>query len=67
VANPAPPLWRVVTKIAHYVGLITTFGGAVTYLLVLRRPAVPGPDRALLRRRFSVIMAIAGLWHLVAL
>jgi putative copper export protein len=71
VANPIPAPWRVITKITYFAGLITTFGGAMLYLIVLRpvlrRPAVPAADRELLLRRFSIAAAIAGTWYLVAL
>jgi copper transport protein len=71
VANPVPAPWRVITKITYFVGLITTFGAAMAYLIVLRpvlrRPAVPAADRDLLLRRFSIAAAIAGTWYLVAL
>jgi putative copper export protein len=71
VANPVPAPWRVITKITYFVGLITTFGGAMAYVVVLRpvlrRPVVPAADRELLLRRFSIAAAIAGTWYLVAL
>ncbi|UOZ02952.1 copper resistance D family protein [Amycolatopsis sp. WQ 127309] len=70
-ANPAPALWRIVTKMAYFAGLIGTIGATMLHLLVLRpvlnRPSVDPLDRSVLRRRTSWWLAFAGTWYLVAL
>ncbi len=70
-ANPLPALWRIVTKMAYFAGLITTLGGSALWLLVLRpvlrRPSVDAADRSALTRRAGLLLAIAGTWYLVAL
>jgi putative copper export protein len=70
-ANPTPALWRIVTKMAYFAGLIGTIGATMLHLLVLRpvlkRPSVDPADRAVLRRRTSLWLAFAGTWYLVAL
>ena len=70
-ANPLPALWRIVTKMAYFAGLITTLGGAASWLLVLRpvlrRPSVDPADRAVLSRWAGLLLAVAGTWYLVAL
>lgn len=69
--NPAPAAWRIITKIAYFVGLIGTFGGTLLYVLVLNpllaRSQVNTSDRDLLRRRAALILAAIGTWFLVAL
>lgn len=71
VANPAPALWRIVTKMAYFAGLIGTIGATMLHLLVLRpvlkRHSVDEADRAVLHRRTSLLLAVAGTWFLVAL
>lgn len=70
-ANPTPEVWRVVTKMAYFAGLIGTIGGCMLHLIVLRpvlaRPSVDPADRAVLRCRTSLFLAVAGTWYLVAL
>ena len=70
-ANPTPEPWRVITKMAYFIGLIGTTGLSMLYLLVLRpvlrRPSVDVRDRAVLDRRASLLFAVAGTWFLVAL
>ena len=52
--NPTPVPWRVLTMVAYFVGLLTTFGGTLLYVLVvapvLARPSVDPADRDVLRR-----------------
>jgi copper transport protein len=71
VANPTPAPWRVITKMAYFAGLIGTIGATMLHLLVLRpvlrRPSVDEADRAVLHRRTSLLLAVAGTWYLVAL
>lgn len=71
VANPTPAAWRVITKMAYFAGLIGTIGATMLHLLVLRpvlkRPSVDAADRTVLRRRTSLLLAVAGTWYLVAL
>ncbi|WP_285485442.1 copper resistance D family protein [Amycolatopsis sp. NBRC 101858] len=71
VANPTPALWRIVTKMAYFAGLIGTIGATMLHLLVLRpvlkRQSVDEADRAVLHRRTSLLLAVAGTWFLVAL
>ncbi|MFJ7212952.1 copper resistance D family protein [Amycolatopsis sp. NPDC098790] len=71
VANPTPAPWRVITKMAYFAGLIGTIGATMLHLLVLRPVlngrTVDGEDRAVLRRRTSLLLAAAGTWYLVAL
>jgi copper transport protein len=71
VANPTPALWRIVTKMAYFAGLIGTIGATMLHLLVLRpvlkRPSVDEADRTVLHRRTSLLLAVAGTWFLVAL
>ncbi|QUQ72461.1 copper resistance D family protein [Kutzneria sp. CA-103260] len=70
-ANPLPALWRILTKMAYFAGLITTLGGSALYLLVLRpvlrRPSVDPRDRTTLFGRAGLLLAIAGTWYLIAL
>ncbi|MCI2416907.1 CopD family protein [Saccharopolyspora sp. K220] len=69
--NPAPEAWRIITKIAYFVGLIGTFGGTLLYVLVvspvLARSSVNPGDRDVLRRRAALVLAAIGTWFLVAL
>jgi putative copper export protein len=71
VANPAPEVWRIVTKMAYFAGLLGTVGVCMLYLLVLRpvlrRTSVDARDRAVLERRAGLFLAIIGTWSLVAL
>ncbi|WP_432846584.1 copper resistance D family protein [Amycolatopsis sp. CA-161197] len=70
-ANPTPEVWRVITKMAYFAGLIGSIGGCMLYLIVLRpvlrRPSVDPADRAVLQRRAGVYYALVGTWFLVAL
>lgn len=71
VANPVPAPWRVITKMAYFAGLIGTIGATTLHLLVLR-PVLKGQsvdpaDRAVLHRRTSLLLAVAGTWYLIAL
>ena len=36
-ANPTPTPWRIVTKMAFFIGLIGAFGGSLLHGLVLAR------------------------------
>ncbi len=71
VANPTPAPWRVITKMAYFAGLIGTIGATMLHLLVLRpvlkRQSVDEADRAVLHRRTSLLLAVAGTWFLIAL
>lgn len=70
-ANPTPEVWRVITKMAYFAGLIGSIGGCMLYLIVLRpvlrRPSVDPADRAVLQRRAGIYYALVGTWFLVAL
>ncbi|MET7993383.1 CopD family protein [Amycolatopsis sp. NPDC005232] len=70
-ANPTPEVWRVITKMAYFAGLIGSVGGCMLYLIVLRpvlrRPSVDPADRAVLQRRAGIYYALVGTWFLVAL
>lgn len=70
-ANPTPALWRIVTKMAYFIGLIGSIGVTMLHLLVLRpvlkRPSVDPADRAVLHRRTGLLLAVIGTWYLVAL
>jgi copper transport protein len=69
--NPTPVPWRVLTMVAYFVGLLTTFGGTLLYVLVvapvLARPSVDPADRDVLRRRAALTLAVIGTWFLIAL
>lgn len=69
--NPTPTPWRVITKVAYFVGLFGTFGGSLVYVLVVRpvlaRPSVAPADRDVLRRRAALTLAAIGTWFLIAL
>ncbi|WP_441247544.1 copper resistance D family protein [Kitasatospora sp. McL0602] len=65
-----PPLWRVLTKSAYFVGLCGAIGSTVTYAAVLR-PALRAPgtercDAEIVRRRTATYLAWAGAVLLVA-
>jgi copper transport protein len=70
-ANPAPTPWRIVTKMAFFIGLIGAFGGSLLHGLVLApvlsRTSVDPGDRAVLRRRATVLLGGIGIWFLMAL
>lgn len=70
-ANPTPAPWRVITKMAYFIGLIGSIGGTMLHLLVLRpvlkRPSVDPADRSVLHRRTSLLLAFIGTWYLVSL
>jgi copper transport protein len=70
-ANPTPPPWRILTKMAFFIGLIGVFGGSLLHGLVLApvlsRTSVDPGDRAVLRRRAAMVLAGIGIWFLVAL
>jgi copper transport protein len=69
--NPNPAAWRMITKIAYFVGLLGTFGGTLAYVLVLRpilaRSSVDPADREVLQRRAALVLAAIGTFFLVAL
>ena len=69
--NPKPELWRIITKMAYFAGLIAVTGVCMLHLLVLRpvlrRDSVAAPDREVLTRRTNLLLAMIGLWFLVAL
>jgi copper transport protein len=71
VANPTPPVWRVLSKAGYFVGWIGVIGGTVLHLAVVRpvlsRPAVDATDRAVLERRHASMLAATGTFFLVAL
>ncbi|QRP47719.1 copper resistance D family protein [Amycolatopsis sp. FDAARGOS 1241] len=70
-ANPTPEVWRVITKMAYFAGLIGSIGGCMLLLIVLRpvwrRPSVDPADRAVLQRRAGLYLALVGTWFLIAL
>jgi putative copper export protein len=70
-ANPTPELWRIITKMTYFAGLIGTIGVCMLYLIVLRpvlrRPSVAPADRTVLERRAGIFLAVIGTWFLVAL
>jgi copper transport protein len=70
-ANPTPEVWRVVTKMAYFAGLIGSIGGCMLLLIVLRpvwrRPTVAVADRTVLQRRAGLYLALVGAWFFVAL
>jgi copper transport protein len=70
-ANPTPELWRIVTKMTYFIGLIGVTGASMLYLLVLRpvlrRPSVDPRDRAVIQRRGAWLLAILGTWFLATL
>lgn len=71
LANPTPPVWRVLSKAGYFVGLIGVIGGCLLHLLVLRpvlsRQSVDASDRAVLDRRFALFLAGVGVYFVVAL
>lgn len=70
-ANPTPELWRIITKMTYFAGLIGTIGVCMLYLIVLRpvlrRSSVAPHDRTALERRAAIFLALIGTWFLVAL
>ena len=69
IANPTPPLWRIISKAAYFAGCIGVIGGTVAYLLVLR-PVVSRTspaDRAAMHRGITRLLAATGTFFLVAL
>lgn len=70
-ANPTPELWRIITKMAYFAGLIAATGVCMLHLLVLRpvlrRDSVAAQDREVLARRTNLLLGSIGLWFLVAL
>lgn len=70
-ANPTPEPWRVITKMAFFVGMIGFTGVTMLYLIVLRpvlnRPSVDPGDRRVLHHRTGLVLALIGTWYLVAL
>jgi copper transport protein len=70
-ANPTPELWRIITKMTYFAGLIGTIGVCMLYLIVLRpvlrRSSVAPADRTALERRAGIFLALIGTWFLVAL
>jgi copper transport protein len=71
LANPTPPVWRVLSKAGYFVGLMGVIGGCLLHLLVLRpvlsRPSVDAVDRAVLERRLALFLAGVGVYFVVAL
>lgn len=64
-----PPLWRIVTKFAYFVGLAGVMGSAIVHVVAVRpalRVAEP-VDRDVLNRRSAEVMAWSGVLLLVAL
>jgi copper transport protein len=70
-ANPTPELWRIITKMTYFAGLIGTIGVCMLYLIVVRpvsrRSSVAPDDRSTLERRAGILLALIGTWFLVAL
>lgn len=70
-ANPTPALWRVITKMVYFAGLVGTFGGGMLMIFVIRpvlhRHSADPLHRAALERRAAAFLAIVGTWFLVAL
>ena len=71
LANPTPPVWRVLSKAGYFIGLMGVIGGCLLHLLVLRpvlsRQSVDASDRAVLERRLALFLAGAGIYFVVAL
>lgn len=71
VANPTPPMWRVLSKAGYFVGWIGVIGATVLHLVVLRpvlsRRDVDAADRAVFERRQALLLAATGTFFLVAL
>lgn len=70
-ANPTPAPWRVLTKMAFFIGLIGTLGSSLVYAVVvepvLSRSSVDPGYCSACRRVASVVLACIGTWFLIAL
>jgi putative copper export protein len=62
-----PPLWRILTKFAYFLGLAVVMGSSIVHVCALR-PALRGSaDRPVLERRSAYVMACSGVVLLLAL